>query len=183
MVNIKLEITQNISGRDLEILYKKEKDPKVKERLLMVIHTKEGRTTREVSKIARKSYVSISKWINRFNKKGIDGLKDIPKSGKPPKMNDEQFQNLKMDLKVSPAKYGYKEPFWTPKLLKIHIRQHYIVGYTERHVQRLFHKFGYVLIKPRPMHHRRDPSQKSEFSEALKKTTRVWTRVDSNHRG
>ena len=181
MVNIKLEITCDISGCDLEVLYKKEKDSRVKERLLMIIHTKEGRTTREVSKIVRKSYVSVSKWISRFNKYGIEGLKNRKKSGKPPKMNEEQFKKLEGDLGKSPIEFGYKQPFWDPKLLRIHIRQHYITDYTKRHTQRLFHKFGYSLISPRPRHTRRNDEEMEEFTEALKKTSRVWTRMDNGN--
>lgn len=181
MVNIKLEITQNISGRDLEILYKKEKDPKVRERLLMIIHTKEGHTTREVAKIVKKSYVSISKWISRFNKEGLEGLKNRLKPGKPPKMSKEQFQSLKKDIEKSPIDFGYKQPFWDTKLLNMHIRQHYIKNYTRRHVQRLFHRFGYSLQKPRPRHTRRNEKEMEEFTDALKKTPRVWVRVDSGN--
>lgn len=178
MVNIKLEITRNISGHDLEILYKKEKDLKVKERLLMLIHAKEGRTTREISKIVRKSYVSVCKWINRFNKDGIEGLKNKKKSGKPPKMNKEQFKMFEEDLEKPPSEFGYKQPFWDPKMLEIHARQHYITIYTRRHMQRLFHKFGYSLQKPRPRHTRRDEKEMGEFTEALKKTPRIWSKVD-----
>jgi transposase len=183
MVNIKLEIDQDISGRDLELLYSKEKDPKVKERLLMLIHTKEGKTTREVAKVIKKSHVSVAHWINRFNEEGIEGLKDRKRSGKPPKMNRNQFESLKEDLNKSPREFGYKRDFWTTKLVKIHILQHYITSYTNRHVQRLLHKFGYSLIKPRPRHTKRDVSKKEEFTETLKKTRRVWTRMDSSNNG
>ena len=149
MTRTQLQITQNISGRDLKLLYSKEKDPKVKERLLMVIHAKEGRTSREIANILKKSFKSVTIWINRFNKKGLEGLKNRSKSGKPPKMNKEQFQSLEKDIEKSPRDFGYNQDFWTTKLLRIHILQHYITSYTDRHMQRLFHKFGYSLIKSR----------------------------------
>jgi len=183
MVNKKLEVTLEISGRDLEILYKNEKDPKVKERLLMIIHTKEGRTTREVSKIVKKSYVMISHWINRFNREGPDGLKDRPRSGKPSKLEKEEFMELQEDIKKSPKELGYKQQFWTTRLLRMHILRKYTTSYTERHAQRLFHKFGYSLIKPRPRHIKRDPDKKEDFAEALKKTPGVWVRVESADNG
>jgi len=178
MVNKKLEVTWEISGRDLEILYKNEKNPKVKERLLMIIHTKEGRTTREVSKIVKKSYVMISHWINRFNKEGPYGLKDKPRPGKPLKLEKKEFTELKQDIKKSPKELGYKQEFWTTRLLRMHILRKYTTSYTERHTQRLFHKFGYSLIKPRPRHTKRDPSQKEEFADTLKKTPRIWVRLE-----
>ena len=182
MTRTQLEITQNISGHDLEILYSKEKDPKIKERLLMIIHAKEGRTSREIGNITKKSFKIVTIWINRFNKEGIGGLKNKPKSGKPPKMNKEQFKKLKEDIEKSPKKFGYKQSFWNTKLIRIHILQHYITNYTDRHVQRLMHKFGYSLIKPRSRHFKRDPSQKEEFTQALKKTRKTWARMDFSNR-
>ena len=183
MTRTQLMITQNISGRDLEFFYKKEKDPKVRERLLMVINTKEGHTTREVAKMLRKSFKTIAIWINRFNKKGIEGLKNRKRPGKPPKMSKEQFENLEKDLEKKPIEFGYNQPFWDPKMLGIHIRQHYITNYTTRHVQRLFHKFGYSLQKPRPKHTRRNEKEMEEFTDTLKKTTRIWVRMDSSSNG
>ena len=126
--------------------------------------------------------MSVAYWINRFNKEGIEGLRDRKRSGKPPKMNKEQFKRLEEDIEKSPKEFGYKQNFWNTKLIRIHILQHYITGYTNRHVQRLMHKFGYSLIKPRPKHFKRDPSQKEEFAQALKKTRRAWTRMDSGNR-
>ncbi len=183
MVNIKLKITQNNSSRDLKLLYSKERDSRVKERLLMIIHTKEGRTTREVAGIVKKSYVSVANWVNRFNKEGLAGLKNKQRSGKPPKMEEEQFKTLESDLEKSPKEFGYKQTFWNTKLIRIHILQYYITSYSDRHVQRLMHKFGYSLIKPRPRHFKRNPSQKEEFAQALKKTSRAWIRMDSGNRG
>jgi putative transposase len=180
MTRTQLRITRNISGHDLELLYFKEKDPKIKERLLMVIHIKEGHTTREVSKIVKRSFKTVAIWINRFNKDGLEGLKNKPKPGKPPKMNKEQFKRLEKDLEKSPAEFGYNQVFWNTRLIKIHILQHYITSYTDRHVQRLLHKFGYSLQKPRPRHTRRNDKEMEEFKENLKKTSRVWARMDSS---
>ena len=182
MTRTQLQITQNISGRDLKLLYSKEKDPKVKERLLMIIHTKESRTSREIGNALKKSFKTVTIWINRFNEEGIESLKNKPKSGKPPRMEKEQFKTLESDLGKSPKEFGYKQTFWNTKLIRIHILQHYITSYSDRHVQRLMHNFGYSLIKPRPRHFKRDPSQKEEFADNLKKTSRAWVRMDSGNR-
>jgi len=183
MTRIQLEITQNIPGHELESLYRKEKNPKVKERLLMILHAKEGRTSREIGNIIKKSFKTVTIWINRFNKEGIDGLKNKSKSGKPPKMNKGQFRKLKEYLEKSPKEFGYKQSFWTTKLVRIYILHHYITSYTDRHVQRLMHKFGYSLIKPRPRHIKRNTSKKDEFTETLKKTRKAWRRMDSGNNG
>ena len=169
MVNIKLEITQDISGRDLEFFYKKEKDPKVKERLLMIIHIKEGWVSREVAKIIRKSHVAVAYWVNRFNKEGIEGLKNRPKSGRPTKIAKDKIELLWNDIRRQPKEFGYKQQFWSTKLLKIHIREKYGKSYSDRHVQRIFHKLGFSLIKPRQRHIKANKAEEIAFKQSFKK--------------
>lgn len=179
MVNTRLEITQNISGRDLEIFYKKEKDPKVKERLLMIIHAKEGWVTREVAKAVKMSYGIVAYWIHRFNKEGIDGLKNKPKSGRPAKLEKDGFKALWNDIRKPPAEHGYNQQFWSTKLLRIHIREKYGKEYTQRHVQRLFHRLGFSLIKPRPRHIKADKAEEIEFKQSFKKNWKGLTKTGS----
>lgn len=169
MVNRKLEITQNISGRDLEFFYKKEKNPHVKERLLMIIHIKEGWVSREVARIVKKSHVAVAYWVNRFNEEGIEGLKDKPRSGRPTKIAKNEFKLLWNDIRRQPKEFDYKQQFWSTKLLRIHIREKYGKSYSDRHVQRIFHKLGFSLIKPRPRHIKASKKEEIEFKEGFKK--------------
>jgi putative transposase len=172
MVNIKLQINQNSSLSDLYAFYRKEKDSRIKERSLILIHSKEGKTTREIGKIVKKSPTTVAMWIRRFNKFGFNGLKDVPKSGRPKRMNDESFNEIKHDLAKSPETFGYDKQFWCPKLLRIHIEKNYNALYTERHSARIMRKFNYTLIKPRTTDIRKNPADKQGFREKLKKTSK-----------
>ncbi len=74
--------------------YKKEIDSNVKERILLVRRVRiDGQE--EASKVAErelyKSRCWAYKWLDRFDKHGLEGLKDHPRSGRPPlipKKND-----------------------------------------------------------------------------------------------
>lgn len=182
MVNVKLQITQNISGRDLKLLYSKEKNPKVKERLLMVMHAEEGFTTREVAERTKRCFKTVAIWINRFNKRGIEGLRDKLKSGRPTKMAKDEFKALWNDIRKNPVEHGYKQQFWSTKLLRIHIKERCGKDYSNRHVQRLFHKLGFSLIKPRPRHIKANKTEEIAFKQGFKKTRRVWRRLDIDNR-
>ena len=66
-------------------LYKKENDPKVKERLLLIIRVREDRQIPfRVVKEMHRSNPWASDWLKRYDKEGIEGLKDRTKSGRPP---------------------------------------------------------------------------------------------------
>ena len=75
----------NISSEQLNNAYKKEINSDVKERILLVIRVRiDGQ---EASKVAErelhKSRWWAYKWLYRFDKHGLEGLKDHPRSGRP----------------------------------------------------------------------------------------------------
>ena len=42
-----------------------------------------------------------SNWLKRYDRDGIDGLKDKPKSGRPPELSKEISYQIKKELKES----------------------------------------------------------------------------------
>jgi transposase len=71
----------------------------------------------------------------------------INRGGKPPKIPKER---LKMIRKKVEGK-----DFWTSKQVMELIYEEEGVLYSLRHVERLLHKWGYSLIKPRSLKKRR----------------------------
>src|SRR3989344_5266568 len=55
----------------LKISYKKENDGKIKERILMLIHSYEGKSSREVGKILQCDQKLVLYWKNRYEKKSL----------------------------------------------------------------------------------------------------------------
>lgn len=71
----------------LEKAYRKEKDPRVAIRMLgihMVCVRKisVGETAANLMRSER----WVHKWLERFDAGGLDGLRDLPRSGRPPKI-------------------------------------------------------------------------------------------------
>ncbi len=83
----KLTLEHDISLEELKILIRTQKDAKVRERLLILLHIKKGRTTREVGELLQISKGKVSYWVHRFNEAGIQGLSTRPKSGRPAKVD------------------------------------------------------------------------------------------------
>ncbi len=94
-------------------LYKKENDPKVKERLLLlVIRVREdGQVHFRVVKEMHRSNLGLqTDWLKRYDKEGIiEGLKDRTKSGR---LSEEISFSIKKELKES-NHHG-----WTTKQMK-----------------------------------------------------------------
>ena len=72
-------------------LYKKENDPKVKERLYCLLSElrEDGQIPFRVVKEMHRSNPWASDWLKRYDEEGIEGLKDRTKSGRPPELTEE----------------------------------------------------------------------------------------------
>jgi putative transposase len=92
--------------KELTNLYKKESDPNVKERLLLVLKVKvDDRIHARVARELHRSRTWTSDWLARYSKEGIEGLKNKPKSGRPPKLSREIV--LRIRRKLIESKQGW----------------------------------------------------------------------------
>src|SRR3989338_8439516 len=74
----------------LKKAYKKEDDGKIKERILMMRYSYEGKTSREVGEMLQCDQKLVLYWKNRYEKEGPEGLKTRQKSGKPMLLSRQQ---------------------------------------------------------------------------------------------
>ncbi len=83
---------------ELLAAYKKESNPKTKERMLAVINILvHGEAIPTVSRFFRKAYNSIKNWIRRFDENGIDALSEKPRSGRRPKISNHKITEYLAD--------------------------------------------------------------------------------------
>lgn len=87
-------------------LYRGESNPKIKERLLLILRTEDDRQLpSHVVKELHRSKPWASYWLDRYNREGIEGLRDKPKSGRPTELPKEII--LKIRKKLSESKHGW----------------------------------------------------------------------------
>ena len=79
---------RRVSLGELRGRYRSEKDSKVKERLLAILHLHEGKMVKDFSDIVERSARSMERWSMGWNEKGYEGL--TPRfTGRPnPKLPD-----------------------------------------------------------------------------------------------
>ena len=61
-------------------------------RLQIVLHCMEGKTLAETAALNKVTQQTVSPWRDRYIAQGLDGLRDLPRSGRPGKENTRQFQ-------------------------------------------------------------------------------------------
>jgi len=126
-------------------LYKKENDPKVKERLLLVIRVREdGQVPFHVVKEMHRSNPWALDWLKRYDDEGIGGLKDRTKCGRSPELSEEVSSSIKKEL--SNSKEGWTTKQVEELIVKSGIKYHYT------YIYRILRKLGFKQKVPRKVH-------------------------------
>jgi putative transposase len=92
---------------ELESLYRREEDPRVKERLLLVVRVEGHRQV--PAHVARELYRSgpwTSYWLERYREEGVEGLRDKPREGRPPKRPVEVQEEIKRECCTRGSRAG-----------------------------------------------------------------------------
>ena len=109
---------------------------------------------------------TLRRWIAAFNRKGIDGLIDKPRSGRPRKVPPQSVETCR-ELLAHPEKAG--RVHWTGVRFHGYLRDslQLEVGYST--VIRFMHEAGFRLKVPQPWPDRQDEELRKAFCEKVKR--------------
>src|SRR5438105_1124417 len=134
------------SRSKLEELYRVEESSDVKERLLLILRVEgDGMIPARVAKELHRSRPWTSFWLERYRDKGVDGLKDKPRSGRPSKLSEQVQFEIKREL--SSRKQG-----WTTDQVTQLIAERGKIKYHFTHIYRLMHRWGFKEKVPMRRH-------------------------------
>ncbi len=91
-----------------------ETDSRLRLRARIVLPLADGRSHSEVAAALGIRLATVSKWRRRFEREGPKGLRDAPRSGKPPKYG-ESTEDRVLYLLTQPPPRGFKR--WSGRLL------------------------------------------------------------------
>jgi len=141
-------------------IYKRELNAKIKERLLLVTRViVDGELPAHVVKEIHRSKPWGSYWLERYNKEGIEGLRDKPRSGRIPQISLVVSTRISKTLRES--RHG-----WTTRQANDLIVNESGIHYHYTHVYRLLHKWGFKQKVPRKVHvNTASNEEKEEFKK------------------
>lgn len=141
-------------------------------RLHGVLLVAQGMSCPEVSRLLGDSPRTVEYWVRRFEERGLAGLVEGERSGRPRRLSDKQLEEIDSALRQAPESVGILRGLWDGKGLAAFIKKRYGVILGVRQCQYMFKLFGFRRRKPRPLIARADP----EVQEAYKKTPGVRRR-------
>lgn len=138
-------------------------------RLHGVLLVAEGLSCRQVASLLGDSPGTVGNWIHRFNERGLAGLAEGDRPGRPSRLSPEQLAEIDRMLRGSPSAVGLAGNLWDGPSLAAFIEDHYGLSLGVRQCQRLFRKLNFRLRKPRPQVAQADPERQA----AAKKDSRA----------
>ena len=149
----------------LEKLVKKEKNPKLRDRLRGILLLKKNFTICEVAEILGITERTVFNWKKRYNQRGYNGLKTNPIPGRNTVLNDDDMKKLKEFLQM--------RDYWSSKEVRDLIKNEFDIEFTPRHIPRILRKLGMKYQKPYVNDYRRPEVAEDILKKDLR--ARLWT--------
>jgi transposase len=83
------------------------------ERARIVLLSRYGNSVEEIEQTLGVCPATVRVWLNRFNREGIEGLADRPRSGRPPVYTPEQVGEVVAASLTAPQALGLPFASWT----------------------------------------------------------------------
>ena len=93
------------------------------ERAGIVWRSSRGERVTRIAEGLRVSEGTVRKWIGRFNESGLEGLRDLPRSGKPPTYTGEQVGEVIAASLTRPRDLGLPFAAWTLDRLETYLNE------------------------------------------------------------
>lgn len=121
-------------------------DNKFVHRVSMVNLILNGLSPKNLALFCGDSERTLQAWVKNVDEEGWESLVAVKQTGRPRKLTEAQINELRIKVKESPDKAGYK--VWDGPALSDYIKKKYDIDYSVRACQLLLHKMGFALIRP-----------------------------------
>lgn len=133
----------------LETLYRTTRDVRLRTRTQIVLLAGEQRLTAPaIAKIVREDDQTVRNWLKRYLAEGIEGLKDRPMPGAPPKVTQAYAEQLLAAVRRRPRSLGQPYSLWTLQRLADYMAEHTGIRVGYETVRQVLKKGESVLLRP-----------------------------------
>ena len=154
----------------LDDLYHQTKVVRVRTRAQMILLAAEEKLTApQIAKIVRQDEQTVRRWLKRFNREGINGLYDEPKSGSPRRVTETYRERLLVVVRQRPRSLGQPYSLWTLQRLVDFMAEETGLRFSSETV-RLILKANDIVIS-RPQHKVSSPDPEYEVKKRRLKSS------------
>jgi transposase len=131
-----------------------------------------GQPSRKLEDFYNTSFKQITNWVHRFEREGLDGLRDKPGRGRRSRLSADQQDRLsKLIMDESPVDYGFNTDTWTGPILIEWIKSQFDIVFKKAQIYNILRKNGFSYQKARGFYPEADLEKQEVFKDTLKKTS------------
>ena len=164
-----IPIRDDISAQALRRLARRESNGRVACRLMALANVLAGMRREAAARQAGKDRQTLRDWVIRFNAEGVEGLRDRPKSGRPPWLEEGQLAAFKALVLRGPEPERDGVSSWRAQDLCRLVEQRFGVVYSENGMLRLLHDLDLSWQKTRPIHPEADRRAQARFKKNFRR--------------
>lgn len=160
--------SKQITASELFKLANKERNSRLKRRILGIALSAEGRLSREaIAEQLKTDSDRVRAWIARYNQAGIDGLRDLPGRGDKPTMTARQEKALGQALERSPRLAKVNSNIWTGRAVQEFLAEKGWFECSLAGAYAIIHRLGFTLQRPTRQPLEADPQAAKRFLRQL----------------
>ena len=167
------DFLSHTSLSELKRLMAAETTAKPRLRLLIALHRRQNKSLDEISEACGVPRRTVHATLQRFQERGVNAAQPAPKPGRPKRLTQKQLRQLSKRLLNGPQVSGFRETFWTTRMILALVQHEYGVEFTSEHMTRLLAKLGFSYKKPRVTNPRR-ASDEEVAAFKKKSIVRCW---------
>src|SRR3954470_12593557 len=150
---------------ELRALARRERDGRVSGRLLALANALDGMSRAGAARAAGMGRQTPRAWLRRYNAKGVAGLRDRPRPGRPCALDEGRQAALKALILRGPRLERDGCVAWRIRDLCALVERRFGVRYGESGMSRLVGRLDLSRQKARPVHPEADPKARERFKK------------------
>ena len=169
-----LRVDESLSATELAKLAKRERDARIRGRIVAVRYLRLGHTVPQASSALGMSERQLRNWVHRYNAEGVAGLRDRPRAGQPPHLAVDQVQRFKQRIRKGARSEDRVCVLRGMDVRRI-LQKEFEAKYSLPGVYFLLHRLGFSSLVPRPKHEQADEQAQAAFkktSQSVSKRSR-----------
>jgi transposase len=161
-----LSIRRDRSPTVLRKLAKGESDARVARRILAIASALDGMSREEAAQSAGMDRQTLRDWVIRYNEQGLDGLADLPRDGRPPKLEAKEKAELVRIVFAGPDPEASGLSAFTREDLVRICKKRFGKSLHVTSMGRILRELGLSRQKGRPSHPEKDPAAQAAFKKS-----------------
>lgn len=161
-----MHVESHVSQAELERLERSERDATRAKRIRIIILALTGYTAPAIAMSLGLSRRICQRWVYRFNRDGLEGLKDLRGGELRSPLSPEQETQVRQRIELGATPQDEVCSLRGLDIQRI-LGQEFGVWRSLASIYHLLHRLGYSYLRPRPRHRRADPEAQEKFKREL----------------